>query len=78
MSSDHSLDRLDRIHDILNRVHAQLESLRVMMTAQIEANRDHEDRLRSLERWKHTLTPFLAGGTFLLGACSSLILEKLF
>ena len=69
-------DRLDRIAETLVRMNGHLESLRVTISALAETERDHELRLRSMERWKHTLTPILAAGTFLLGATCSIAIEK--
>lgn len=69
-------DRLDRIAETLARMNGHLECLRVTLTTLSETASDHEDRLRTIERWKHTLTPILATGTFLLGATFSIALEK--
>lgn len=77
MPPEDSLDRLERITEMLSRLYAQLETLRVLLAAQCESSRDHEDRLRLLERWQHSLTPVLAAGTFLLGLACSLWIEKL-
>ncbi|MCA9031113.1 MAG: hypothetical protein KDA69_08825 [Planctomycetaceae bacterium] len=69
-------DRLDRITETLVRMNGHLECLRVTLANLAETAQDHEDRVRSIERWKHTLTPILATGTFLLGATFSIALEK--
>jgi len=43
----------------------------------MQTSRDHEQRLRSMERWQHNLTPILAALTFILGAVFSEMLGRI-
>lgn len=71
-------DQVDRIIESLTRINVNLENLRVSLIALTETCTDHEQRLRSIERWKYNLTPVLAVATFVLGAVFSVALEKVF
>jgi hypothetical protein len=61
-------ESIDRLVESLAQINVNLESLRVSLGALNEFRLDHEQRLRSIERWKYNLTPILAAITFLLGA----------
>ncbi|QDT52157.1 hypothetical protein Pan44_01660 [Caulifigura coniformis] len=69
-------ERLDRVVEALQQINVNLEGLRVALVDLTETTADHEDRLRSIERWKHSLTPVLAALTFVLGAICSLAIQK--
>jgi len=70
-------DRLDRILESLSRIQVTIESLRISLQSISETSHDHESRLRSVERWKHQLTPVLAVVTFVLGVVATAVLERL-
>ena len=70
-------ERLDRVVEALQQINVNLEGLRVALVDLTETTADHEDRLRSIERWKHSLTPVLAALTFVLGAICSVAIQKL-
>lgn len=70
-------DRLDRILESLSQIQVTIESLRMSLVAIGETAHDHETRLRSVERWKHQLTPVLAVVTFVLGVVVTAMLERL-
>ena len=70
-------DNVDRIIESLTQINVNLESLRVSLMSVIETTTDHEERLRSIERWKHHLTPVLTTITFILGAVFSSALNHL-
>ncbi len=73
---DHQDDISIRIAASLTQININLERLQVMLSAVVETTSDHEQRLRSIERWKYNLTPLLAVATFVLGAVFSVALEK--
>lgn len=70
-------EKLDRILDSLHQVNLHLESLRVSLAAVVELTADHEHRLRTVERWRHNLTPLLTIATFTLGAVLTELLSRL-
>ncbi len=70
-------DRLDRILESLSRIQVTIESLRISLQMMGETSHDHEARLRSVERWKHHLTPVLAVVTFVLGVIATAVMERL-
>ena len=69
-------ERLDRVVEALQQINVNLEGLRVTLVDLTETAADHEDRLRSIERWKHSLTPVLAALTFVLGAICSVAVQR--
>jgi len=69
-------ERLDRVVEALQQINVNLEGLRVALVDLTETTADHEDRLRSIERWKHSLTPVLAALAFVLGAICSVAIQK--
>lgn len=69
-------EKLDRIVEALQQVHVNLESLRVCLATLMPLCDDHENRLRSIERWHHRLTPVLAAITFMLGVVVSVLMER--
>ena len=70
--------QLERISQQLQQIHVSLDTLRVSLQTVAGGTRDHERRLRLLERWKHHLTPVLAALTFTLGAVVTSTLSHLF
>lgn len=72
-----AVDKLDRIFEALQLLNVNLENLRVTLATQIQVADDHEQRLRSIERWHNSLTPVLAAITFTLGAVVSITLDRL-
>lgn len=76
--SQFSDEKLDRIVESLQQVNVNLESLRVSLVVIGQTSEDHEQRIRSVEQWKHLVTPLLAALTFAMGAVFSVTLEKLF
>ena len=77
-TTDSTTQRLDRILESLQEIHVSLESLRVSLRTLHAGTRDHERRLRLVERWKHHLTPVLAALTFTLGALVTRTLTRFF
>ena len=71
-------ESLDRILESLARIHVNLEGLRVSLHSASEMNADHEVRLRSMERWRHHLTPLIGVLTFLSGVVCSVFIERNF
>ncbi len=68
-------DKLDRMFESLQRLHVSMEGMRHSLERLIEEGADHEQRLRTLERWRNNLTPILALGTFVLGAVFTTALQ---
>lgn len=71
-------ERLDRVVESLQQINVNLEGLRVALIDLTETSADHEQRLRSVERWRHNLTPVLAAVTFVLGAICSVAIQRVF
>jgi hypothetical protein len=61
-------DKLDRIMESLQQLSVNVESVRVSLNGLLQVADDHEQRLRTLERWRNNLTPVIAVITFLLGS----------
>lgn len=59
--------RLERIVEALGQLQVSLESLRGSLGTIVQTSADHEERLRSIERFQNMLTPTLAAITFVLG-----------
>ncbi len=68
MSDD---ERIDRFVDSLRKISVQLENLRVSLLALHHDISDHEARMRSVEQWKHNLSPVLAIVSFVVGVILS-------
>lgn len=78
MKTTHMPDEsVDRILETLTQVTVSLEGLRVTVMSVSDACHDHESRLRSIEMWKHNITPFFAVLTFALGAIFSIAIERM-
>jgi hypothetical protein len=71
-------DKLDRMIDSLQQVAANIEGLRVAVDGLVRVSRDHEQRLRGLERWRNNLTPVIAAATFVLGSLFQLVIQRIF
>ena len=71
-----SEEKLDRVVEALSQVAVNLESLRLTLSALGEVSDDHEQRIRTVERWHNQLTPVLAAMTFTLGALFSAALQR--
>ena len=69
-------DKLDRIMESVQQANVQLESLRVSVIALVQQQDDHEQRLRTLERWRNNLTPIFALATFVIGSLFTAVLER--
>ncbi len=69
-------DKLDRIMESVQQANVQLESLRVSVIALVQQQDDHEQRLRTLERWRNNLTPIFALVTFVIGSLFTAVLER--
>ncbi|HUQ69298.1 MAG TPA: hypothetical protein VM165_07245 [Planctomycetaceae bacterium] len=69
-------DKLDRMIESLQQVAVNIEGLRVSVDGLVRVARDHEQRLRGLERWMNNLTPVIAAVTFLLGAMFNFALRQ--
>ncbi|WP_437225301.1 hypothetical protein SH661x_004005 [Planctomicrobium sp. SH661] len=70
-------DAFDRLVESLALINVNLEGLRVSLLAVTETKIDHEERLRSIERWRYHLSPIISAITFLLGASLTAALAKL-
>jgi len=71
-------ESLDRLVESLAQINVSLEGLRISLQAVTETKADHEQRLRSIERWRYQLSPIMALITFVLGAMCSKALEQVF
>lgn len=71
-------ESLDRLVESLAQINVNLEGLRISLVAVTETKADHEQRLRSIERWRYHLSPVLAVLTFILGAVTSAAMDRLF
>lgn len=69
-------ERLDRVVEALQQINVNLEGLRVALVNLTQTTADHEGRLRSVERWRHYLTPLVAALTFVLGAVCSAAVQR--
>ncbi|HVJ84970.1 MAG TPA: hypothetical protein VM452_04950 [Caulifigura sp.] len=69
-------ERLDRVVEALQQINVNLEGLRVALVNLTQTAADHEDRLRSVERWRNHLTPLVAALTFVLGAVCSAAVQR--
>jgi hypothetical protein len=70
-------ERLDRMVESLQQININLEGLRVALIDLTDTSADHEQRLRSVERWRYNLTPVVAAVTFLLGAIGTIAVQRL-
>jgi hypothetical protein len=70
-------ERLDRMVESLQQINVNLEGLRVALVDLTDTSADHEQRLRSVERWRYNLTPVVAAVTFLLGAIGTIAVQRL-
>jgi hypothetical protein len=70
-------ERLDRVVESLQQINVNLEGLRVALVDVTETTTDHEERLRSIERWRYNLTPVIAAVTFVLGAICSVAMRRI-
>jgi hypothetical protein len=70
-------ERLDRMVESLQQINVNLEGLRVALIDLTETSADHEERLRSVERWRYNLTPVVAAVTFVLGAICSIAVQRI-
>lgn len=71
-------ESLDRLVESLALINVNLEGLRISLVAVTETKADHEQRLRSIERWRYHLSPVLAVLTFILGAVTTAAMDRLF
>lgn len=69
-------DKLDRLTELIQELAVQVERLRGLLEGMAKVSEDHEQRLRSLDRWRNQLTPILAVLTFLLGSVISVAIER--
>lgn len=70
-------ESLDRLVESLALINVNLEGLRVSLVSVTETKTDHEQRLRSMERWRYQLSPVIAFITFVLGAVCNAAMERL-
>jgi hypothetical protein len=68
-------DKLDRMIDSLQQLAVNIEGLRGSVDGLVRVARDHEQRLRGLERWRNNLTPVIAAVTFILGSIFNVALR---
>ncbi len=69
-------ERMDRLIEAVQHTNILLEGMKVSLTQLTERSVDHEARLRTIERWRHTLTPILAALTFLSGVVFSEMIQR--
>lgn len=62
----------------LHQMQVTLEGARSKLEDLLRMMHDHEQRLRSVERFQNMLTPTLAAITFVLGAVSKNVMDRLF
>lgn len=69
-------ERMDRLIEAVQQTNILLEGMKVSLTQLTERSVDHEARLRTIERWRHNLTPILAALTFLSGVVFSEMIQR--
>lgn len=69
-------ERMDRLIEAVQQTNILLEGMKVSVTQLTERSLDHEARLRTIERWRHNLTPILAALTFLSGVVFSEMIQR--
>jgi hypothetical protein len=69
-------ERMDRVIEAVQQTNILLEGMKVSLTQLTERSIDHEARLRTIERWRHNLTPILAALTFLSGVVFSEMIQR--
>ena len=69
-------ERMDRLIEAVQQTNVLLEGMKVSVTQLTERSVDHEARLRTIERWRHNLTPILAALTFLSGVVFSEMIQR--
>lgn len=70
-------ERMDRLIEAVQQTNILLEGMKVSVTQLTQRAVDHEERLRIIERWRHSLTPILAALTFLSGAVFSEMIQRI-
>jgi len=71
-------ERIDRLIEAVQETNVLLEGMKVSLTQLSERSLDHEQRLRTIERWRHNLTPILAALTFVSGIVFSELIHRAF
>jgi hypothetical protein len=69
-------ERMDRLIEAVQQTNVLLEGMKVSLMQLTERSLDHEQRLRTIERWRHNLTPILAALTFLSGVVFSEMIQR--
>ncbi|MFO1022585.1 MAG: hypothetical protein U0903_18095 [Planctomycetales bacterium] len=69
-------ERLDQILAVLQELQLSLEGLRGTVRGAIKVADDHEERLRTVERWQNRMSPVLALGTFVGGVMFQVAMSK--
>ena len=69
-------ERIDRLVEAVQQTNVLLEGMKVSLETLHLRSVDHEQRLRIVERWRHSLTPILASLTFLLGVVFSEMIQR--
>ena len=71
-------ERIDRLIEAVQETNVLLEGMKVSLTQVSERSLDHEERLRTIERLRHNLTPILAALTFFSGIVFSELIHRAF
>lgn len=77
MTETNTDERIDRLIEAVQQTNILLEGMKVSLTQLTERSVDHEQRLRTIERWRHNLTPVLAALTFLSGVVFSEMIQRM-
>jgi hypothetical protein len=67
--------RIDEMLKMMHEANTALTTCVAGMTTLSEGHKDHEQRIRTMERWQANLTPVLAALTFISGAVASQLVE---
>ena len=70
--------QLERIHETLHHLDKHAEGIRVAGEKLNDWSIDHEKRLRFMEKWQGSISPFFTGGVFLLGVIVTVVASHLF
>ena len=76
MSTTRSDERMDRLLEAVQQTNILLEGMKVSLTQLTARAQDHEQRLRTIERWRHNMAPILAALTFLSGVVFSEMIQR--
>ncbi len=76
MSNDEN-KRFDQLIEKLSDMAVSFALIANAVESLDKSRDDHEERVRSLEKWKNNLSPVLAAGTFILGGIAMAVIRYL-